>query len=216
MTVDPLLEAAARVRAEGLIAYPTETSYGLGADARSARGVAALQTWKGRDAQQPLSILVTGAQMCEALGCELGPAARGLVAAFWPGPLTLVVHCRTQFARGVAGPGGTLGLRCSSHPLAHALAVRLAEEDLGPVTATSLNVSGAQPARTRREARAACTGSPGAPWLLDLQGLDEPHGGASTVVDATCAEPRVLRQGVISEAALRGVLQGAREEARPR
>ena len=216
MTADPLLEAAARVRAEELIAYPTETTYGLGADARSARAVAALQTWKGRDAQQPLSILVTGAQMCEALGCELGPAARRLVAAFWPGPLTLVVRCRTQFARGVSSPSGTLGLRCSSHPLAHALAVRLAEEGLGPVTATSLNVSGAEPARTRRDARAACAGATGAPWLLHLQGLDEPRGGASTVVDATLAEPHVLRQGVISEAALRAVLQGAHEGADPR
>jgi len=215
VTADPLLEAVAHVRAEGLIAYPTETTYGLGAAARSPRAVAALQTWKGRDTGQPLSILVTGAQMCEALGCELAPAAQRLVAAFWPGPLTLVVHCRTEFARGVAGTGGTLGLRCSSHPLAHALAVRLAEEGLGPVTATSLNLSGEEPARTLRDARLACSG-PGAPWLLDLQGLDEPHGGASTVVDATQPEPRVLRQGVISEEALRAVLQGAREGACPR
>lgn len=216
MTADPLVEAAAHVRAEGLIAYPTDTTYGLGADARSARAVDALQLWKGRATGQPLSILVTGAQMCDALGCELGPAAQALVAAFWPGPLTLVVRCRTQFARGVAGPGGTLGLRCSSHPLAHALAVRLAEDGLGPVTATSLNRSGAQPARTREEARAVCGGDSGAPWLLDLQGLEEPHGGASTVVDVACAEPRVLREGVISEAALRTVLLGTREGARPR
>jgi L-threonylcarbamoyladenylate synthase len=211
VTPDPLLEAAARVRVEGLIAYPTETTYGLGADGRSARAVAALQTWKGRGARRPLSILVTGVQMCEALGCELGPAAQRLVAAFWPGPLTLVVRCRTQFARGVAGPGGTLGLRCSSHPLAHALAVRLADEGLGPVTATSLNLSGAQSARTRSEARAACGVAPGAPFLLDLPGVEEPRGGASTVVDATGHEPSVLRQGVISEAALRAVLQGAQE-----
>ena len=210
MMTDPLLEAVARVRAQGLIAYPTETTYGLGADARSARAVTALQIWKGRDAGQPLSILVTGVQMCEALGCELGAAAQSLVTAFWPGPLTLVAHCGTRLAPGVAGPGGRLGLRCSSHPLAQALAVRLAEEGLGPVTATSLNLSGAPPARTRREAQAICAGGPGAPWLIDLPGLDEPHGGASTVVDATCAEPRVLRQGVISRAALRAVLQGAR------
>ena len=207
MTVDPLLEAAARVRAEGLIAYPTETTYGLGADASSARAVSALQRWKGRDAHQPLSVLVTGAQMCEALGCELGPAAERLVATFWPGPLTLVLRCRTAFAPGVAGPNGTLGLRCSSHPLAHALAVRLASEGLGPVTATSLNLSGAQPARTRQEAQAVCTGGPGAPLLLDLPGLDEPRGGASTVVDATWKAPRIVRQGVISEAAVRSVLE---------
>ena len=210
MTEDPLLEAAARVRAEGLVAYPTETTYGLGADARSPRAIAALQDWKGRDPEQPLSILVTGPEMCGALGCELGPAAESLVAAFWPGPLTLVVRCGSPFAPGVLGPARTLGLRCSSHPLAHALAVRLAEEGLGPVTATSLNLSGAPPARTRVEARAACTGRPGGPWLLDLQGLEEPRGGASTVVDATGAELRVLRHGAISEAALRGVRSGAR------
>jgi L-threonylcarbamoyladenylate synthase len=215
VTADPLLEAAARVRAEGLIAYPTETIYGLGADARSARAVAALQAWKGRDARQPLSILVTGAQMCETLGCELGPTARSLVAAFWPGPLTLVTRCRTTFASGVAGPGGRVGLRCSSHPLAHALALRLADEGLGPVTATSLNRSGAQPARTRSEARAACGEDPGAPFLVDLPGLEEPRGGASTVVDATGDEPRILRQGVIGEAALHAVLRGAREGPEP-
>jgi L-threonylcarbamoyladenylate synthase len=207
---DRLLKAVARVRAQGLIAYPTETTYGLGADARSPAAIAALQNWKGRDHQQPLSVLVTGPEMCEALGCELGPAAEGLVAVFWPGPLTLVVRCRDQFAPGVLGPAHTLGLRCSSHPLAYALAVRLAEEGLGPVTATSLNLSGAPPARTSGEARAVCTGRPGAPWLLDLPDLEEPRGGASTVVDATGAELRVLRHGVISEAALHSSGQGTR------
>jgi L-threonylcarbamoyladenylate synthase len=208
MTADPLLEATTRVRAEGLIAYPTETTYGLGADACSVRAVAALQAWKGRNTQQPLSILVTGVKMCEALGCELRPAAKLLVAAFWPGPLTLVVPCRTQFASGVAGPGGTLGLRCSSHPLAHALALRLAEEGLGPVTATSLNLSGAHPATTRDEARAACGRGLSAPLLVELEGSDEPHGQASTVVDATFAMPRILRRGAVAEAAIRAVLQG--------
>jgi len=215
-TGDPLLEAVSRIRADGLIAYPTETLYGLGADARSTRAVAALQTWKGRDFAQPISILVTGVGMCEALGCELGTAAQRLAAAFWPGPLTLVVHSRSQFAPGIAGPAGSLGLRCSSHALAHALAVRLADEGLGPVTATSLNVSGTPPARTRREARAACASRPGAPWLLDLPGLDEPRGGASTVVDATGDAPRVLRQGVIDESSLRAVLTGVQEGADPR
>jgi L-threonylcarbamoyladenylate synthase len=212
VTGDPLLEAVARVRGEGLVAYPTETTFGLGADARSARAVAALQTWKGRGPGQPLSILVTGQEMCEALGCELGSAAKRLIAAFWPGPLTLVVRCRNPFAPGVAGPDGTLGLRCSSHPLAHAFALRLAEEGLGPVTATSLNVSGAPPARRRSEARAACTGKQGAPWLLDLPDLEEPRGGASTVVHATSAELRVLRQGAISEAALLGRRQDGRRQ----
>ena len=216
MTEDPLLEATARVRAEGLIAYPTETTYGLGADARSPRAIGALQTWKGRDSRQPLSVLVAGPEMCEALGCDLGPAAQALVSAFWPGPLTLVVRCRSQFAPGVLGPGRTVGLRCSSHPLAHALALRLAEEGLGPVTATSLNLGGAPPAKTRDEARAVCTGTPGAPWLLDLHDLEEPRGGASTVVDASGAELRVLRHGVISEAVLLGAGPGARRGAQVR
>jgi L-threonylcarbamoyladenylate synthase len=211
VTADPFLAATARVRAGGLIAYPTETTYGLGADACSARAVSALQAWKGRDAHQPLSILVTGTQMCQVLGCDLGPAALRLVASFWPGPLTIVVRCRKAFAPGVAGPGGTLGLRCSSHPLAHALAVRLASEGLGPVTATSFNASGAQPARTRHEALALCTASRVAPLLLDLPSLDEPCGGASTVVDATCDAPRILREGVISAAALRSVFRAAGE-----
>ncbi len=208
--------AVARLRAGGLVAYPTETLYGVGVDARSEAAVEALRAWKGRAADQPLSVLVPDAAALESLGCALGRDARRLAAAFWPGPLTLVLDCAARLAAGVANGG--LGVRCSPHPVARRLAERAAAAGVGPVTSTSLNRTGAPPARTRAEARALCASGPGgaaggAPWLLDAPGSPEPGGIASTVVDARGGRLRVLREGAVPEAALRAVLAASGEGA---
>jgi L-threonylcarbamoyladenylate synthase len=215
VAADPLDDAVARLRAGGLVAYPTETLYGVGVNARSEAAVEALRVFKGRAETQPLSILVTDAAELETLGCALGQSARRLVAAFWPGPLTLVLDCDTRFATGVAGPDGGVGVRCSPHPVARSLAARAAEAGVGPVTSTSLNRTGAPPARTRADARALCSNARGAaggePWLLDLPGSAEPGGIASTVVDARGSALRVLRPGAVTEAALRLALLASDE-----
>lgn len=206
MTAALSVEAAvARAARGGLVAYPTETSWGLGADARSEAALAKLRAWKGRAAAKPISILVGGADDLVRLGAMLSPAASLLAGAFWPGPLTLVVRCEAKLAAGVAGPGGALGLRCSPHPVAAALASLALRTGVGPLTATSLNRTGAEDCRTREEAARCVSGE-----IALVAGDDAGGGPPSSVVDATGAEPVVLREGAVPLAAIAAALAGAR------
>ena len=206
---DPLAEAVARVAAGGLLAFPTETLWGLGADARSDEAVARLRKWKQRADDQPLSVLVTGAAALPALGIEAARLARELANTFWPGPLTLVVPCRARFAKGVARSDGALGVRCSPHPVAGSLARALEAAGVGPITATSLNRHGAAPARTRAEAALACRDDGEAPLLFVGDGLDAGGGRPSTVVDLTGEKPIVLRWGALGRDFLVPLLRGS-------
>jgi L-threonylcarbamoyladenylate synthase len=216
---DPVAQAVARIAAGELVAFPTETIWGLGADASSEAAVARLRAWKGRGEEQPLSVLVTGVAALDALEVELSPLARELAAAFWPGPLTLVLPCRRRFAAGVARADGALGVRCSPHPVAASLARALAAAGVGPVTATSLNRSGEAPARTRNEAALACARAAEgaeAPLLFLGDGLDAGGGRASTVVDLAGGTPRVLRWGAVSHDMLEPMLLAGGVRAEPR
>lgn len=207
---DALAGAVACIAAERLLAFPTETLWGLGADARSDEAVARLRAWKARSDEQPLSVLVTGVDALKALEVEVSPLARELADAFWPGPLTLVLPCRRRFAAGVARADGALGLRCSPHPVAASLARALEAAGVGPITATSLNRHGEPPARTRTEAALACTRGDGEPPLLFVgDGLDAGGGRASTVVDLASGAPRVLRWGAVGHDLLEPLLAGA-------
>ena len=212
---DPLGQAARWVKRGGLLAFPTETVWGLAARASSEEALERLRRWKGRDADQPVSVLVDNVDSAEAHGAVFPGPARLLADAFWPGPLTLIVPNRGSFATGVARADGAVGLRCSSHPLAGALVRRLEREGAGPATATSLNRSGQPPAATRGAARACCE-SPGrvagaprdldAPRLLDVEGAECGADEPTTVVDATEQPPRVLRWGAIGSRALEPLL----------
>ncbi len=201
----PLVGAVARVRDGGLVGYPTETVWGLGADASNDDAVAALRRFKGRAEAAPIAVLVEGIGSLEALGFEVRPAARRLAKRFWPGPLTLVMPCTRRLAVGIGRADGAVGVRCSQHPSAMALAKRLADEGAGPVTATSLNRSGEPPARTRCEAVEICGDGPDAPRLVE----GEEAGGAapSTVVDVCGPKPHVLRWGALSESQLAPFLE---------
>jgi L-threonylcarbamoyladenylate synthase len=206
----PELEAALATLAAGeLLAFPTETVWGIAADSRSERALGRLHAWKGRDAAQPIAVLVPDLAALESLGAELSPPARRLAAAFWPGPLTLVLRCPARFAPGVASAAGGVGFRCSPHPAARALAHAAWRADRTTVTATSLNRSGEEPARTRAEAAALCRGE-GAPRLLDGPWPDAGGGAPSSVVDCLQEPPRVLREGALSAARLaRAASEGA-------
>ena len=207
---DLLAEAVERVAAGGLVAFPTETLWGLAADARSDEAVARLRRWKQRGDDQPLSVLVTSVHALPALGVEVGRLARELADTFWPGPLTMVLPCRGQFAKGVTRADGALGVRCSPHPVAASLARALDAAGIGPITATSLNRHGAPPAHNRAEAVAACTAGDGEPPLLYVgDGLDAGGGRASTVVDLTGSKPEVLRWGSLGRDFLSPLLRGA-------
>ena len=212
-------DAVAWVAQGGVLAYPTETVWGLGADARSDAAVEQLRAFKGRDDDAPISILVTGVGALAALGFCVGAAAQRLADDFWPGPLTLVLPCESVFAPGVARGDGAIGVRCSPHVVAAELAQRCAHAGTGPLTATSCNRTGAPPARTRADARAVCSGDPrtrvigggsdasAASLAQRAAGERRPSGViASTVIDVTGDTPRVLRWGALAEPALRPVL----------
>ena len=206
MIPDPLGDGVRWLRTGGLLAYPTETVWGLAADATSEAGVALLLSWKGRGEADPLAILVELPADLSRLGFELGREAKRLVSLFWPGPLTLVLPCRERYAPGVARADGAVGVRCSSHPLAAALARRLRTDQVGPITATSLNRSGAPPARTRADAELVCDHEPDQPRLLAVNGAEAGGDAASTVVDLTSARPVVLRWGALTADTLEPVL----------
>jgi len=204
---DPLGDAVDWVSEGGLLAYPTETVWGLGADASSVAAIERLRSWKGNRDSAPFSILVADPDALEPLGFEFNELARRLAAAFWPGPLTLVLNCRGRFAPGVSRHDGAVGVRCSSHPIGAALARRLAAADVGPITSTSLNRSGAAPAATVEQVRAICGGEPGSPRLLAVEGAEAGGDGESTVIDTTGPELVVLRWGALAKPDLASVLE---------
>jgi L-threonylcarbamoyladenylate synthase len=205
-----LESAVAELAAGGLLAYPTETVWGLGAAAANAAALARLRAWKGRDDDRPIALLVPDLAAAEALGAELPDAARRLAAAFWPGPLTLVLRCAAALAPGIAGAGGAVGFRCSPHPAARALARAAWDAGVGPPTATSLNRSGRPPARTLAEARALC-GLGDGPLLLPGSWPDAGGAAPSSVVDLSAGALRVLREGAIPAAQLARAASGGNE-----
>ncbi len=200
MSAVSVADAAQRICRGELVAYPTETVWGLAADARSESAVAKLRAWKGRDADRPMSVLVGDYAALAELGAEPTPLAAALAAKYWPGPLTIVVRCARTFAPGIANADGGVGFRCSPHPLARALA-----REAGVITATSFNRAGEAACRTRAEAE-LCGGA-----AIALVAGEDAHGAApSSVVDATGARLRVLREGAIPAHALEAVAAGGR------
>jgi L-threonylcarbamoyladenylate synthase len=182
-----------------LVVFPTETLYGLGADARSDAAVERLVTVRGREAGKPILVLVRDVAMAETVAAELPEGARRLAARFWPGPLTLVLRARPGLSAALTAGSGTIGVRAPGHPTAAAIVDGLG----GPVTAPSANPPGAAPPRRLDEARAYF----GDRIDVYVDGGALP-GGGSTVASVEGNELRVLRAGVVSEAALRAVLGG--------
>ncbi len=209
---DPIGAAVDWVRGSGLLAYPTETVWGLGADACSVAAIERLRDWKGQRESAPISVLVADPDALEPLGFEFNDLARRLAAAFWPGPLTLVLSCRGRFASGVSRHDGAVGVRCSSHPISAALARRLAAEGVGPITSTSLNRSGATPAVRLEQVREVCGASPESPRLLAVEGAEAGGDGESTVIDTTGPELVVLRWGALAKPDLASVLESLEDE----
>ena len=202
------VEAALDVLADdGLVAFPTETVWGLAARAESPEAVGRLRAFKGHDGDKSVSVMVDGPERLAELGVELDPRAGALARAFWPGPLTIVTKCRCSFAPGVAAPDGSVGLRCSPHPSAAALAGGALDRGLGPVTATSLNRSGEEPARNVTEAvrvvEAMRNVQVGPDIPVVLVSGETGGGEPSTVVDVTGDDLHILREGAISSSRVR-------------
>lgn len=192
-------EIVRHLRAGGLLAYPTETVYGLGSRPLTP-DVQALAALKGRAAGKPFLLLVSSREMAEAQGLAFTESARALARAFWPGPLTLVLPGGGgRLPDLLRGPEGGIAVRWTSHPLIVALVAALGE----PLTSTSANLPGSAPApgaeAVLRDFRnAVATGQ-----LLVLDGGVLGNRPPSTVVDCTGSAPHVIRQGAVSLAELR-------------
>jgi L-threonylcarbamoyladenylate synthase len=185
------LEAAADVLREGgLVAFPTETFYGLGANALDPDAVERVFAAKGRPPDKPLLVLVDSPEMLDVVAAEVSPEARRLMGRYWPGPLTLVLPARDVLPAPLTAGTRTIGVRIPSQVVARGL-VRAAGV---PVTAPSANRHGAPSPRTAAEVLAGL----GPRVDLVLDGGPTPGGAASTVLDVTGWPPRVLRPGAVA------------------
>jgi len=198
---ETLTLAAERLRAGELVAYPTETFYGLAADARSEEAVARVFALKGRRAEQPLPIIIDSLAALE-LVAEVPPLARLLAEEFWPGALSLVIPARPVLPANLTGNTGKVAARVSSHPVATALAAAFG----GPITATSANRSGSTGLSSAQEVEREI----GAGLALILDGGPLYARTGSTILDVTTEPPAVLRPGLVPEEIIRRFL------ARPR
>ena len=212
MTVIPFLTDAdvsaalgrvvAHLRHGGLLAYPTETVYGLGSRARAAE-VRELAQLKGRAPGKPFLLLVASRQMAEAQGLALNESARAMARAFWPGPLTLVLPGGSGLLPDLLrGPEGGIAVRWTSHPHIARLVERLGE----PLTSTSANRPGSGPAPGADAIARDFAGAIESGQLLVLDGGVLGNRPPSTVVDCTGPQPRMIRVGAVSLAELRSAV----------
>ena len=181
------------LRAGGLVAFPTETFYGLGAVAMAAVAARRVVAVKGRPDGKPLLVLVDSPAMVGVVAREISPRARELMARHWPGPLTLVLPARPEVPDEVTGGSGTVGVRLSPHPVACGLVRALG----APITAPSANLSG-RPAPTTAAAVFADFRDR---IELVLDGGATAGGEPSTVLDVTVDPPRVIRAGALGRPA---------------
>ena len=185
-----LEEAVRAVVDGGVIALPTDTLYGLGADPFRPDAVARVFAVKGRVAERALPLIAADTdQVADHLG-TLPELAGRLASRFWPGPLTLLLAAPAALAPAVSGGTGTVGVRVPSHAVARALC-RACDS---PLTATSANLSGAGPSADPDEVERTL----GDRIDLLVDAGTTPGGPPSTIVDATGASPRLVREGAIA------------------
>jgi L-threonylcarbamoyladenylate synthase len=193
-----ILEAARILRRGGLVAFPTETVYGLGADAENEPALRALFAAKGRPADHPVIMHLADASQVENYAADIPAEGRKLAAAFWPGPMTLVLRRNNRVSNLVTGGLDTVGLRVPVHPVAQALL----REFAGPIAAPSAN----------RFGRVSCTRAEHVLQELDglidliLDGGECEVGLESTIIDLSRREPAILRPGAVTADMITNVL----------
>ncbi len=182
--------ALAALKRGEVIVFPTETFYGLGADALNENAVERIVTLKGRSPDSPIAVIVADAEMLPQIVTGVSPVAEALGKNFWPGPLTLVLPAKPNLPAALLNREGKIGVRVSSHPTATKLSRALGR----PITATSANPSGNEPARTIEQARVYFGGD--IEMFLDGGMLTGKSG--STVVEVIENRLRIIREGEIS------------------
>jgi len=185
---EALPRALQLLRDGGLVAFPTDTVYGLGASLQNPASIARLYQVKDREISKAIPVLLGNSADLELVAQGVSEIARRLAERFWPGPLTMVVSRRPDLPE-MLSPGPTIGARMPDHPLALDLL-----RQAGPLAVTSANLSGGASAVTALEVLVQLGGR--IPLILD--GGRCPGGSPSTVVDCTGPGPVILRQGPIS------------------
>jgi L-threonylcarbamoyladenylate synthase len=194
-------EGARLIAAGELLAFPTETVYGLGADASSDSAVAKIFAAKGRPADHPLIVHVSDAKAALYFAAEIPHFAQRVMDAFWPGPLTIIVPRKAGVAAASAGGQDSIGLRCPAHPLARELLTECAKLGIHGISAPSANKFGKVSPTTAAHVKAE--------FGNDIPVLD---GGAcevgieSTIIDCTRGAPVLLRPGVLTPAQLEAAM----------
>jgi L-threonylcarbamoyladenylate synthase len=186
---DIIAQAVKILKEGGVIAYPTETFYGLGVDATNEKAIERLFAVKGRDFKNPIPIVVDQVRGLDRIVTEIPDLGRELIERFWPGPLTLIFGAAPALPAQLTAGTGKIGIRISSHPVARLLAQQLG----GPLTSTSANRSGQKECVTAQEVLERIGD--------DLDGIIDggktPGGTGSTILDITQTPPVILRAGVI-------------------
>ncbi len=205
---DAIAEAARVLRAGGLVAFPTETVYGLGADASSDSAVAGIFAAKGRPSDHPLIVHIAagahGTQSLSRFAQPLPDFAQALATAFWPGPLTLIVTRQPGVGAAAAGGQDTIGLRCPAHPVAQALLEACAEIGVPGLAGPSANRFGRVSPTTARHVHDEFGDD-----LMVIDGGPCAVGIESTIVDCTRGAPVLLRPGVITRAQIEAACGGS-------
>ena len=194
---ETIAHAARRIRAGDLVAFPTETVYGLGADASSDAAVAKIFAAKGRPADHPLIVHVADASQVTGYASSVPPFAARLMAAFWPGPLTVILPRLAGVATAAAGGQNSIGLRCPAHPVALAFLKACLDLGVSGVAGPSANRFGRVSPTTAAHVRAEFGSD-----LLILDGGPCEVGIESSIVDCTRGRPILLRPGVLTRSQL--------------
>lgn len=182
-------KAAEALRDGKLVVLPTDTLYGVGADAFNSEAVGALLAAKGRGRHMPPPVLVGDVRVLDGLAIDVPDYVRRLVEEFWPGPLTVVLKAQPSLTWDLGDTNGTVALRMPDHDLALELL-----NDVGPLAVSSANVTGWPAARTMVDAATQL----GAAVFVYLDGGETTGGLASTILDCTTDEPVILREGALS------------------
>ena len=196
---DALARALNVLQVGGLVAFPTDTVYGVGALAFDGKAVESIYAAKDRPVEKAIPVLIADAEDLEKVGMDIPASAQQLVARFWPGPLTVLVPKRADLPEAVSATA-TVGVRVPDHEVARAL-LRAS----GPMAVTSANISGAQSPVTAQEVYEQLGGR----IALILDGGRTPGGIPSTLVDCTASGLKILREGPISLADLYATLRNS-------
>lgn len=194
----PLDRAVKAIRSGGVVAYPTETFYGLAVDATCETALKRLFDLKGRERSEPISVIAADMAMVESMAATVPEAAKRLAERFWPGPLTIIFKAKSDVLDMLTAGTGKIGVRVSSGKTA----ARFAAEAGVPITATSANPSGKIPASDPMDVDNYFEDA--VEVIIDADHLDPSL--PSTVVDVTVEPPQILRTGAVEEELIAEVL----------